>query len=107
MKEAFIRKNTQELRDKLEAMGCYICCCATWNDSKWLDTDINGGKVNVHGVGFYDETYPAHSVEEALNFFLYENEHSDNPAVDCGEDEEMFLRLAQSAMVRVLIASCM
>ena len=98
MIEAFIRKNTQKLRDKLEAMGCYICCCATWKNSRWLDIDISADMVNVHGVGFYDETCPVHSVKEALSFFLYENEHSDNQAVDCGEDEEMFLRLAQEAV---------
>ena len=98
MQEAFIRKNTQELRDKLEAMGCYICCCASWKDSWWLDVNYNGGKVDVHGIGFYDESCDAHSVEEAINLFIYENEHSNNPAVDCGEDEDMFLGIVQEAV---------
>ena len=98
MIEAFIRKNTQELRLRLEALGCHICHCATWKDSKWLDIHSDGIAVTVHGIGYWDETFDLKSVEGALSFFLYENEQSDNPAVDCGEDEEMFLRLAQEAV---------
>ena len=101
MKEAFIRKNTKVLREKLKAVGCYICCCATWTDSWWLDVNYNGGKVNVHGIGFYDETCDAQSVEEEIKHFLYENEHSENPAIDCGEDEEMFLELIQKAITEL------
>ena len=101
MKEAFIRKNTKALREKLKSMGCYICCCATWKDSWWLDVNYNGGKVNVHGIGFYDETCDVQSVEEEIKHFLYENEHSKNPAIDCGEDEEKFLELIQKAITEL------
>lgn len=96
--EAFIRKNTQELRDKLQAMGCDICPCATFENSKWLDMSISKNGVGIHGLGYWDETCNFNSVEDALRFFLYENEHCDNPSVDCGEDEEMFLNLVQEAI---------
>lgn len=96
--EAFIRKNTQELRDKLQAMGCDICPCATWEDSKWLDISISKNRISIHGIGYWDETCSFNSVEEALKFFLHENEHSDNPAVDCGEDEEKFLGIVRETI---------
>ena len=96
--EAFIRKNTQELRNKLQAMGCDICPCATWEDSKWLDISISKNGISIHGIGYCDETCSFSSVEEALKFFLHENEHSDNPAVDCGEDEEKFLGIVRETI---------
>lgn len=95
---AFIRKNTLELRDKLQAIGCDICPCAIWGNSKWLYICINKDEVNIHGIGYWDETFDFKSVEGTLEFFLYENEHSDSPAIDCGQDEEKFLTIAKEAI---------
>lgn len=98
--ECFIRKNTPELRSKLEDLGFYICPCVNFKNSVWLSTcktsldEDNPKKTSIHGIGYWDETYPCSTVEEALNFFLGENENTDNPDIDCGENEELFILLA-------------
>lgn len=79
-------------------MGCDICPCATFENSKWLVMSISRIGVNIHGLGYWDETCNFNSAEEVLKFFLHENEHSDNPSVDCGEDEEKFLTIAKEAI---------
>lgn len=84
----FIRKNTQELRDKLAEVGYEICPCCKFENAVWLNNLIWNG--TIHGVGFWDDTTPAKSVEEALEYFLYDD---NGRSVDCGEDEELFLEL--------------
>ena len=95
MKSAFIRKNTKELRDKLEKLGFEICPCTEFENSVWLDICISN--KSIHGIGYFDEGEMPYikSQQSALNFFLYENEKSQNPQEDCGEDEDKFLKIAE------------
>ena len=85
----FIRKNTPELREKLEKLGYNICPCALFYDACWLDINVD----TVHGIGYSDETYPLPQ-EEQLKRFLAENEISNTPLIDCSDNEAMFLALA-------------
>lgn len=85
----FIRKNTPELREKLEKLGYNICPCALFYDACWLDTNVE----TVHGIGYSDETYPLPQ-EEQLKRFLAENKISNTPLIDCSDNEAMFLALA-------------
>ena len=95
MKSAFIRKNTQELRDKLEKIGFEICPCTKFENAVWLDICVSN--KSIHGVGYFDEGEMPYikSQKAALDFFLYENEKS-NYAEDCEEDEEKFLKIAEN-----------
>lgn len=96
MKESyFIRKNTPELRNKLKELEYYICPCALFEDSVWLHTSFLTDEPTVHGIGFVDEEYTGRkTIQAELDFFLYENSKSQNPWIDCGTNEEMFLALA-------------
>ena len=85
----FIRKNTPELREKLEKLGYNICPCALFYDACWLDTNVG----TAHGIGYSDETYPLPQ-EEQLKRFLTENEISNTPLIDCSDNEALFLALA-------------
>ena len=77
----FIRKNTSEIREHLERGGLSICQCCTFDEesfknddylsggeSVWLQTYTRNG--TVHGVGYWDESVPPRSIEEACEFFL-------------------------------------
>lgn len=92
--ECFIRKNTPELRNKLEDLGFHICPCTKFEDSIWLNTCKLSLETSIHGLGYWDETFPCTSVDETLNLFLEENKAKTYPAVDCGENEELFILLA-------------
>lgn len=92
--ECFIRKNTPELRSKLENLGFHVCSCTKFEDSVWLNTCKLGLETSIHGKGYFDETYPCTSVDETLNLFLEENKASAHPAIDCGENEKLFILLA-------------
>jgi hypothetical protein len=87
MKDCFIRKNTPELRLKLRILGCDMCPCAFFKDSAWLNISFIDTPT-VHGIG-----------QSELDLFLYENEKSKNPLIDCGEDEEMFLKIAKENLL--------
>lgn len=91
--KCFIRKNTPEIREKLKELGYRICACASFASNIWLYTYIDK-EYNCYTVhGFGDGTIEG-SQEAALNLFLHENATSENPAIDCGDDEELFLALA-------------
>ena len=90
----FIRKNTPELRQKLEKLGYSVCECTSFKDSVWLDTATHTTPCSSHGIGFWDETCDCEDVEGACRIFLEENKKSLNPKIDCGTNEEMFLALA-------------
>ena len=90
---SLIRKNSKELQDKLHKLGYDICGCCNYDDSMWLNTDGD----SVHGIGYnygkidlngYD------TVDKRLNLFLENNENSENKAIDCGENEDLFLAIA-------------
>lgn len=89
----FIRKNTPELRKKLEELGYRICSCATWPNSVWLDTFIHGKETSVHGIG-YDIYMEKTSIEEECQRFVEENKTSLRPRIDCGTNEDLFLAIA-------------
>lgn len=85
----FIRKNTQELRNKLLEIGHTLCPCTEFEDADWLlvsnDNDLYS---SVHGLGYADETINIPK-EDIFNNFLSNTNH-----IDCGTNEELFLALA-------------
>ena len=88
----FIRKNTPELRDELEKLGYRICYCCKFKDNIWLKNFLAiKNDPSIHGIGVWDIE---DSQEEALNLYITENANHPNPAIDCDENEELFLALA-------------
>lgn len=82
----FIRKNTNELLDKLEKLGYSTCLCTHIDGAVWLSTLASNG--TVHGIGYSDETMPM-TVEEACEMYIRESN-----GIDCGENENLFLAIA-------------
>ena len=91
--KCFIRKNTPELRDKLAKLDYRICVCCKFKDNIWLNNYINDelNRYEIHGLGDYSTE---DSQEEALNIYLDENSKRKIPAIDCGDNEELFLAIA-------------
>ena len=89
--KCFIRKNTPKLRDKLEKLGYHICNCCKFKDNVWLNNSLIKNEPSIHGIGVWDIEG---SQEEALNLYISDNAKIPNPAIDCGENEELFLALA-------------
>lgn len=87
IQHCFIRKNTKELRDRLEKLGYKICKCCEFEDAIWLNNYIPTS--SIHGIGYSDKEIGT-SVKESLNLFLEEN----NNYIDCKENEELFLAIA-------------
>lgn len=103
-KDCFIRKNTPELRDKLQELGYDMCPCVLFKDSVWLyislDYSFLTSKPTIHSIGYLDEEFTGRkTVQEELDFFLHTNSKSQNPWIDCGEDEEMFLKIAKENLL--------
>lgn len=95
LQSCFIRKNTPELRTKLKELGYYICSCAEFEDSIWLRTSFITNKPVIHGIGYFNEDLTGRkTTQEELDFFLSENCTSENPRIDCGDNEELFIALA-------------
>lgn len=96
----FIRKNTPELREKIEKSGLGICTCVNFEGSIWLHSTYLGvkerlsGVKEVHGLGFEilgkDDT-----PETVVNRFLEDLKSRDNnTTLDCGTNEDLFIELA-------------
>ena len=89
----FIRKNTPEIRKKLEELGHTICDCCKFDGADWLHiTAIKDIYRTVHGIGFLDEEIAIYGLvtqEDIFNRFL-----KTTKSVDCGTNEELFLALA-------------
>ena len=89
----FIRKNTPEIRKKLERLGHTICKCCEFEGADWLHVcAIKDICHTVHGVGYTDEEIEIYGLvtqEEVFNSFL-----KTTNAIDCGTNEELFLALA-------------
>lgn len=84
----YIRKNTKELRERIEELGIPVCKCTEFPKSCWLHIDNNELiPISCHGIGFEDETYPL-TQEQQLKQFV-----KDTKDIDCKEDEQMFLAL--------------
>lgn len=81
----FIRKNTPELRAALKEIGLHVCCCCEFENWSWLEL----GSFGVHGIEtVFDDEVGLNPSE----LFLLEDAHN---YIDCGVDEEMFLKLAK------------
>ena len=90
--KCFIRKNTPELRDKLKKLGYRVCSCCESKDNIWLNNFLTiKNDPSIHGIGVWDIE---DSQEEVLNLFLIGNAKHPNPAIDCGDNEELFLAIA-------------
>ena len=89
----FIRKNSKELRDKLEKLGHTICKCCEFDGADWLKVSCNAKmQYSVHGIGYTEkegEIYGDITQEEVFKYFL-----KTTTSIDCGENEELFLALA-------------
>lgn len=73
----FIRKNTPELREKLEKLG-YTC-------SLYL---FGGGFISIGNL-FYLRTLPTKCQYQGMQTLMH-----NSSVIDCGKNEEMFLALA-------------
>lgn len=73
----FIRKNTPELREKLEKLG-YTC-------SLYL---FGGGFISIGNL-FYLRTLPTKGQYQGMQTLMH-----NSSVIDCGNNEEMFLALA-------------
>lgn len=89
----FIRKNTPELRKKLEELGYKICVCSSFDDNIWLNTFLYEDREEVHGIGCWDDSFPCKK-EDVFNNYINENNERKNPNIDCGTNEDLFLALA-------------
>ena len=91
--DCFIRKNTQELRDKLEKLGHSICKCCEFDGADWLSVCTDSKMTySVHGIGYTEkegEIYGDITQEEVFQYFL-----KTTTSIDCETNEELFLALA-------------
>lgn len=93
IQSGFIRKNTPELRKKLEELGYKICVCCSFDDNIWLNTFLYKDREEVHGIGCWDDSFPCKK-EDVFKYYINENNERKNPNIDCGTNEELFLALA-------------
>ena len=88
VKSCFVRINTKELREKLEALG--FRNIETINSSPWrsyglLARGIGGDKKFITGLPF--------AAEETTGLFLADEYIKKRPEIiDCGRDEQLFLQ---------------
>ena len=89
----FIRKNTPEIKKKLEELGHTICDCCEFDGADWLHVNvIKDIYRTVHGIGYLDEELEIYGLvtqEDIFNRFL-----KTTKSIDCGDNEELFLALA-------------
>lgn len=77
--KCFIRKNTPELRGKLEKMGYRVCRCTGEATAVYL----MAGHGDIHAVH-----------DESVDIFEDEVKSGTCKLIDCGDDELLFLALA-------------
>lgn len=82
MKKAFIRKNTQALRDKFEAMGY---------------SHVENGHGEWH-IPICELPHLHTGIYKGFYYYMGTNGYWYDSWVDCGEDEEMFLKIVQEAI---------
>lgn len=85
MKTYLIRNNTQKLRDKLEEIGYTLCSCTVpCFDNEYL---------------FTTDTKYVHSIfDDDKDIILLEIQEGISDLIDCRDNEEMFLKLAEKAI---------
>lgn len=87
----FIQKNTDEIRQKLKNLGYDICRNSIFDDAVWHDITTTG---TIHSKLHLREDMPTKTKSQKLCFLVTENKKSENPIIDCGENEDLFLALA-------------
>lgn len=78
-----IKKNTPELRKKLEDAGLSVCICTTFEDADWLSCWGSHMSYDVHGV--YPDDVDDLSKEAYLEMYLKET----NPII-CESDDAVY-----------------
>lgn len=93
---AFVRVNDpekrKELTEWLKGIGYYICSCCLfegWNTLHCRGIDRLEIAYEVHGICDYDE-----ETRYSIDQFKAEEGAKEHPAVDCGENVELFKALA-------------
>ena len=82
----------KELIEWLERIGYHVCSCCLfdgWNTLHYRGIDRLKIAYEVHGICDYDE-----ETRYSIDQFKAENADSKHPAVDCGENIELFKALA-------------
>ena len=82
----------KELIEWLERIGYHVCSCCLfdgWNTLHCRGIDRLKIAYEVHGICDYDE-----ETRYSIDQFKAENADSKHPAVDCGENTELFKALA-------------
>ena len=82
----------KELIEWLEGIGYHVCSCCLFDGWNTLHCrGINRLKIayEVHGICDYDE-----ETRYSIDQFKAENADSKHPAIDCGENIELFKALA-------------
>lgn len=82
----------KELFEWLERIGYHVCSCCLfdgWNTLHCRGIDRLKIAYEVHGICDYDE-----ETRYSIDQFKAENADSKHPAVDCGENIELFKALA-------------
>lgn len=82
----------KELIEWLERIGYHVCSCCLfdgWNTLHCSGIDRLKIAYEVHGICDYDE-----ETRYSIDQFKAENADSKHPAVDCGENIELFKALA-------------
>lgn len=91
--DCFIRKNSIELRKKLEELGHTICKCCEFEGADWLDIITHkDASYTVHGIGYdgeFVDIYGTLTQQERFSEFL-----KTTKSIDCETNEELFLALA-------------
>lgn len=77
--KCFIRKNTPELRGKLEKMGYRVCRCTGEATAVYL----MAGHGDIHAVH-----------DESVDIFEDEVKSGTCKLVDCGDNEQLFIAIA-------------
>ena len=92
----FVRVENPEKRKEwiewLERIGYHVCSCCLfdgWNTLHCRGIDRLKIAYEVHGICDYDE-----ETRYSIDQFKAENADSKHPAVDCGENIELFKALA-------------
>ena len=90
IQDCFIRCNSEELRQRLIAIGYSICRCAHFDGSEWLSNLTSNG--SIHGIGYVDKEMfgDEWTTDKELDRFLSEK----TKGVDCGTNEGLFLAVA-------------
>lgn len=83
-----LKKNSEEIRQKIRDAGIDVCWCASHVDADWLDFcgNIQNG---VHGNGY---AYEGMTKEQTRAMFLYEDE----PILYCKDVDEFIDKIQQS-----------